>query len=433
METRPKAVVTLVHGTWARNAKWTKAGSSLFSHLEECLPKPAIVTGFSWSGKNSARARKRASEELCAHLRRMVEENPQAAHFVIGHSHGGNVALKAVAEGQMFETVSLICLSTPFFNIRPRFRGHGERLKKIGMGVLFSLMVVSGFLYPKFANNHSGLFIGTFFLVLFIFAGIGLLWRKAAREFADQVAISISESASLVVIRTVGDEASAFIGAFQIATWVMTKLGILYVSAIVGIADFVIGTKEKAERYLKSKERWMFAFIAILIAIDTVLRIIYGKFIMWEALLNLGRSPTAWRWSERVQFLGDHSPPYLVVLMLPLGLLALGIMLSGILPLGLQAVIGLLLYEVTVEAVPPGGWKVYQINPQEDGAGLMHSLSYESRLALQAVREWIDQRMVEIRLKKMQSRRARLQKLNRSMPRRPGKRTSARLTKKTLL
>jgi len=82
-------VITLVHGTWAdTNAKWIQRDSMLCRQLYAEFAQVEIHA-FPWSGKNSVGARKTAAEDLRRHL----ECIPQADHFVIGHSHGGSVAL----------------------------------------------------------------------------------------------------------------------------------------------------------------------------------------------------------------------------------------------------------------------------------------------------------------------------------------------------
>src|SRR3954468_6058246 len=94
-------VITLVHGTWSRDAPWTRDVSPLCCHLRDALPAPIHFERFNWSGRNSFSARQKASEHLQAHLRRLFEKWPTAKHFVIAHSHGGNVVFYAIRDSDV--------------------------------------------------------------------------------------------------------------------------------------------------------------------------------------------------------------------------------------------------------------------------------------------------------------------------------------------
>ena len=72
-----------------------------------------------WSGANTNRARLRAAASLHESLIAKKREFPLARHFVIGHSHGGNVALYALNLTTSADLVSgVICLATPFLWFR---------------------------------------------------------------------------------------------------------------------------------------------------------------------------------------------------------------------------------------------------------------------------------------------------------------------------
>jgi alpha-beta hydrolase superfamily lysophospholipase len=65
--------------------------------------------------KNRQGARLKAADQLAAQLERQTSENPDAAHFVVGHSHGGSVALYSMLKSGIAEKIDgVICLSTPF-------------------------------------------------------------------------------------------------------------------------------------------------------------------------------------------------------------------------------------------------------------------------------------------------------------------------------
>ena len=89
----PDAVVTLVPGTWAGKAAWIRADSPLSRALTRA---GCQVVPFEWSHSNCYRARARAARRLAGQLQGQIKENPGARQWVVAHSHGGNIALRAV-------------------------------------------------------------------------------------------------------------------------------------------------------------------------------------------------------------------------------------------------------------------------------------------------------------------------------------------------
>ena len=100
-------IITLVHGTWGRGflpplreeGTWFAAGSDFRKTLAGALNKHQLsfsMYPFLWSGANSVRERDRAAHELAEHLRAKQLEHSNSTQVVIAHSHGGNVALRAL-------------------------------------------------------------------------------------------------------------------------------------------------------------------------------------------------------------------------------------------------------------------------------------------------------------------------------------------------
>jgi hypothetical protein len=109
------AKILLVHGTWGRGfdpernarradtdasteSRWFEAGSKFYAGLSSGLSGVLATTdisAFLWSGANSIEERRSAAARLAKTLDESVAAAPEASHFIIAHSHGGNVALNA--------------------------------------------------------------------------------------------------------------------------------------------------------------------------------------------------------------------------------------------------------------------------------------------------------------------------------------------------
>ena len=107
-------VFILVHGTWARNSDWTKPGSAfqtlLTNHASGCE-----ISRISWRGRNREGDREQGVEQLKASIKEQFDLHPNAKHFVVAHSHGGNIAATAVADPEISRHLAgLVCFNTPF-------------------------------------------------------------------------------------------------------------------------------------------------------------------------------------------------------------------------------------------------------------------------------------------------------------------------------
>jgi hypothetical protein len=138
--------ITLVHGTFAPNALWTKPGSVLRRYLREHIPGRIKFHRFRWSGWPSHLARDRAARCLRSHLSYRIKKYPDARHFVIAHSHGGNIACYAARDPALAEHLAIVTLSTPFLVPRKRILSlwgsmslYGTLLILLFGGILFAI------------------------------------------------------------------------------------------------------------------------------------------------------------------------------------------------------------------------------------------------------------------------------------------------------
>ncbi len=389
-----KTVVTLVHGTWATNAAWVESSSKLSSDLLARLPQPLVTNVFRWSGKNSASARNIAAANLAEELRKLIDHNPEAHHYVIGHSHGGNVALKAVGAAEQLHRVGVICLSTPFFHVGRRNLGTKREVATLQLGV--GLGVATFWLYLFYLVfrdiDHLGPFplysgIPFFILVAYILGR----WIKRADAVAEAFTVNVPRGTNLFIVRSTGDEAAMAISAFQFGGWMLTTLMRMYTKAVSVLHGFA----ESCQRYFISVRRpYVKILCALLSGLCAILLVALQPLghIASTALAIALVLPMAFFVLFPILNLLDAVPLIGFACLTPLLLL---IILFAAIPLGRDAALMAAFYEVTVESVPAGEWMVHQIVAR-DSQQLRHSSTYEDESALIAIRHWISSSCSEV-------------------------------------
>ena len=171
-------MITMVHGTWGRGffpkqyraqprswwrrllriasppPRWFHEGSVFRSRLESELRKENIAATFrpfEWTGANSVFHRACAADEL----KILLASDPDNANsIVIAHSHGGNVAFRAISKlGSRGARIHLITLATPFLRVFPTWSGPGF-LEAVGY-LFFAIAIgVSMVLWPEDWPKH---------------------------------------------------------------------------------------------------------------------------------------------------------------------------------------------------------------------------------------------------------------------------------------
>ena len=117
---KPNCLIVLIHGTYAADAKWPHADSNfckwLAASLKQNIVGDVVFAQSPWSGGNSDLDRLQASVDLRARLAAFRQSHPDHATFLVGHSHGGNVALHALSHSQTDRdhVAGVVTLATPF-------------------------------------------------------------------------------------------------------------------------------------------------------------------------------------------------------------------------------------------------------------------------------------------------------------------------------
>lgn len=89
-----QSVYIVLHGTWGAETSWYTPNGDFFDALEKTAKQQTnSVVSFRWSGANSIHERNKAAQGLA----KLIEtyDNDNTDIIVVGHSHGGTVALLA--------------------------------------------------------------------------------------------------------------------------------------------------------------------------------------------------------------------------------------------------------------------------------------------------------------------------------------------------
>jgi hypothetical protein len=248
--------IILVHGTWGRGffprisdlgrrkagaRRWFEDHSPFRASLDAALHSALLdwpIRPFLWSGANSVHARDCAARELADELRRDLED-PGAQTIIIAHSHGGNVALRALQHlDSAAGRIRVVTLATPFLRVFARkplpmnFTVVLLLWAAISLAVLFGVSRLFGVLriiWPEGppANFNAGtplflvLVFGILLLVsvsaIFIVRWLNELFPKSDRALEIESAAFYDTCGRtgprMLVIRGVDDEASLALAA----------------------------------------------------------------------------------------------------------------------------------------------------------------------------------------------------------------------------
>lgn len=237
--------ITLVHGTWPRSVwrdvflspfygrwpggffpknLWFADGSEFVNSLTAALSKGGLsaqISPFLWSGANSIQERDRAAHQLVEHLNTKESEYPGSTHVIIAHSHGGNVALRALDKAELNQNVLVATIATPFVEILP---AKLSRKQSLLIALSLALAINS---FVKLLPEMSIAVNSVFYLI--VNALIFLLYFRSNPKVQNLVRLtSLSSSVRkhpLLILRAVDDEASLSLAAAAIGNRISTLIG----------------------------------------------------------------------------------------------------------------------------------------------------------------------------------------------------------------
>jgi hypothetical protein len=273
-EVRPQLLITLVHGTWpsgffrtffpgiarfkqrvrelTRRQRWDpppfwfEEGSPFLARLsDELRDVPHKITLLLWTGKNSIHARDEAAHRLATHLSAEHAEHPQATQLIIAHSHGGNIALRALHHLGRHDASELckadlpnplvVTLATPFVEVQHADFGIEPTLVRIAVAAAlwWPSWVLAKSLFPMGEFGKPLLIGGAVFLgfcwvsMWYLFSRRATLRRqnhvevlRAATRLAE---IASAQAQRLLILRAINDEASLVLAFSTIVNSFITK------------------------------------------------------------------------------------------------------------------------------------------------------------------------------------------------------------------
>ena len=255
--------ITLVHGTFAREAAWVAPDSPLAKRLVSEGAAEGIrvhVHPYRWSGSLSFRARKTDAIGLHDHLVGLVNAHPHAAHCAAAHSHGGTILMQALGADVDLQGVMhrVLCISTPFLRLKARpFEEQGAIKRGISMlaYVVLVLAILSlraaPMLEPVFTSAPILAAAGLLALLLVMLRGAQVLvdkaferWKRASQRTFNMTTHPQLRRDQSLLMRTAADEAGFVLGVGATLAWAIERFG----ATLSAIAELPTAIAELSQR-----------------------------------------------------------------------------------------------------------------------------------------------------------------------------------------
>lgn len=390
-------VVVLIHGTWAKDAAWTADRSSLRAYLTKTLSGTIEFVVFPWSGKNSISARQRAAKDLQAFLHDLQLKFPDSQHYIVAHSHGGNIALYALKDPFLAaNVVGLACLSTPFLHARRRNLGaYGSTIL-----LYFGIVIYGGFLYfglnalfevvlpplPSSDVTQVFRFALSFICILPMIAFMGWIIRTA-NKLEHTLEVPVLKWHQLLIVRGPGDEASCALSTSQFVSWAATRF---WTGLTIPLANSekIVDWLDELQWKCHPTQIWTLVVSIILAVAFSVSE----RFVVLAVVSSVIAGISAIVWLGAAVIRGISNIYSLLVGAVAVPAVLVTALMA--LPFGYELAIASILLELTSESTPPGSWNITQLSGyQPDGEGgsmrLSHS-TYEDPEAWQKLAQWIE-------------------------------------------
>ncbi len=346
-------VFTLVHGTFAADAEWVSGTTekSFRRMLEDAFDATEVEfkDDFKWGkvGKISRYvydqkdgARLAGAEELREQLEKFPGDSKgRDPHFIIAHSHGGNVALYALKAPSVKGNVDgVICLATPFLYPRKR---------PIDLRTLWAAPILAMFFFWLSSDFRRWL-IGAFdgwllvfsiaLLVAYLLLAIFVTGRRreASREggsfkdYYDRITFN-GVTTPVLLIRSTGDEASGVLRIGQMLNWAFgTGLSrvLQRIVWVVVFACFILifsrfpSPESQIPGVTERVYSWIHLFSNYIVAPATYLLLSLAAMLMLAtAATRIVAGSDSIKWFGELETMSEESPPGLsaeIITLVPL-------------------------------------------------------------------------------------------------------------------
>lgn len=410
--------ISLIHGTFAKNAGWTEETSSFCKSIVAGLDVNATFRRPQWTGRNNAKDRIAAADELAASLNAARSADPDCLQIVIGHSHGGSVLAYALTRHpELAKFVAGVFLSTPFIDARPR-RNWFLTAMIIAFAIsctLLSLlflgqMVIFGrYLEPLSINLFVAVSMGIDLPVMFFAFFFPLFWAPSAivksnpRQLARGISTCRLPEGRYLFVRITGDEASSALAATQFTAWLFSKL-VHGATSIVPerLRDrSLFFPKSQTGRWLVNVLRVRFPVILLVVlaffsslfgAPFLILTIAHPEKItlLWGAMAIASKqTPIFGTWFDFLIFIVFIVGSVVEIAIFALMIIFLLLSWLNHRTLGGASFKAMMFLEMAVEPVPIGSHTVVHATWAANYRGLTHSSAYQNPNTIAVIRTWI--------------------------------------------
>lgn len=346
-----------------------------------------MCESFTWSGRNRFADRFRAAEQLAHRLRELEADEHISSVILVGHSHGGNIALDAMSRASVAKT-AVVTLSTPFLHYSRRSLVTTSRMQ---IAFTTALAICTGFLWLWLSARSPAadlplwakiaLFVATFALIYFLASELIRRSRTVGAELFQHIdQVSPSRRGRVLALKTPADEASLALSLPVLANFVVQRL--------YGPLEKMIRVLEQDAGSARSSIAAWFGMLAGIVVLAGALYLYTGiphRELGLVALIAIAmRSVGANLWrSHAPRAFSAIGCLLLSVLAIPvaavMGLIAL--------PFGPEAIICSLTVEVSAESSPPGSATIVSLSPRDQG-GLRHSQLYSDDRVPEIIAKW---------------------------------------------
>jgi hypothetical protein len=297
-----KYVITSVHGTWPDTNGLVAPGSSLRRTLLSLSSSDNVTfREFLWTGANTHEARTEAGARLAQFLRDGHAQHPDARHYVIAHSHGGNVALYAMRDPAAREIVSgIVTLATPFIHARRRDPGRYA-------DVIAWLMLAAAALLAFVALDALALpLAGVVWLIASVLLMVTMKpvvarWLVATASDEQDAIVSalqppVVDRSKLLILCARGDEASRWLRAWDVVAKAPFAIGCVLLTLVqvasranlpVMADGFARSTLHRGleELRLFGFDGWSLGVGGIVLCVVWAAVLLFSSVIRWPGLL----------------------------------------------------------------------------------------------------------------------------------------------------